>query len=192
MSTLLIVLLIVLASLFGLGIMFAGWIIGVYNRIVMALQTIRNQWSNVKTEYQRRADLFYNLAEAVKSYKIFEKSTMVELAQARSGNFGKGGLKDEMQKLKGLDKIFHGLYAVAESYPQLKANETYMNLMEEVKNTENRINIARTDYNELVRDYNIFIKTFPNMLIANWWKYTEEPFFENEAGTEKAPKMKLD
>lgn len=190
--SLLMIALIVAAIIVGLIIILVGWLIGVYNMIIMALQTIRNQWSNVKTEYQRRADLFMNLAEAVKSYKIFEKSTMVELAQARSGNFGKGGLKSEMQKLKGLDKIFHGLYAVSESYPQLKANENYQTLMSEVQMTENRINIARTDYNELVRDYNIFIKTFPNFVVARWWNYNEEPFFEAEAGSEKAPKMKLD
>jgi LemA protein len=186
------ILLIIAAVIIGGIVMFAGWLIGVYNMIIMGLQTIKNQWSNVKTEYQRRADLFYNLAEAVKSYKKFEKSTMVELAQARSGNFGKGGLKSEMEKMKGLDKIFHGLYAVSEAYPQLKANESYKTLMDEVKLTENRINIARTDYNELVRDYNILIKTFPNFLVANWWGYKDEPFFENDPESDKAPKMSLE
>jgi len=178
------------AAIIGLVLLICGWLVGVYNMLVIALQTLKNQWSNVKTEYQRRADLFYNLAASVKSYKNFEKDTMVQLAAARTGNFGKNKA-DEIKTLKGLDKTFAKFLLTYEAYPQLKASELYHDLNDELKMTENRINIARTDYNVLVRDYNILLTTFPNVLVASKFGFNAETFFESEAGTEKAPKLDM-
>lgn len=168
----------------------AGWLIGLYNTFVTAVQDIKNQWSNVKTEYQRRADLFMNLVESVKAYTKFEKETLTQVIQARSGNFGKTQA-EEMKKLKGLDGVFGRLMVVFERYPKLKAGEQYKDLMNEIRITEDRINIARTDYNSLVRDYNVLIKMFPNNKLAQMFGYTESVFFENEKGTEKAPKIDM-
>jgi len=178
------------AGILGLILLICGWLVGVYNMLVIALQTIKNQWSNVKAEYQRRADLFYNLAASIKSYKTFENETFVQLAQARNGQFGKNKA-EEFKTLKDLDKTFSKFLLTYEAYPQLKASELYHDLNDELKMTENRINIARTDYNVLVRDYNILIKTFPNMLIAAKFGFSIEAFYESEVGTEKAPKLEL-
>lgn len=177
------------AAIIGVIAISFGWAIGLYNMIIMALQMINNQWSNVKTEYQRRADLLYNLAGAVKSHKEFEQDTFIHIAEARNGNFGKGKM-EEMKNLKGLDGLFSKLIATYENYPQLKSSELYQSLMDENKMTENRVNIARTDYNELVRDYNILIKTFPNLLIANAFNFKDQVFFEvDDKAYDKAPRL---
>lgn len=180
----------IVAAIVLFAIMLVSWGIGSYNTFVGALQDIRNMFSNIMTEYQRRADLIYNLAEAVKGYQKFEKETMVQVIQARQGNFGNTP-KEQMKKMGELDKFFSKLSVVFERYPKLKANEQYNNLTKELKLTENRINIARTSYNGIVRDYNIFIKEFPRFIIANMFGFREETYFLNEAGTEKAPKIKL-
>lgn len=167
-----------------------GSLIGIYNTIIIAVQDIRNQWSNILTEYQRRADLFMNLVESVKAYTKFEKGTLVEVTKARSGNFGES--KDaQMKNLHKLDSIFAGMKINIEKYPDLKAGRLYSQLMEDVKETEDRINIARTDYNALVRDYNIYIKRFPTSIFATMFKYFDEKYYEAEKGVEKAPKMDL-
>lgn len=182
----------ILLGFSALVIITIGWVIGMYNMLVMALQTIKNQWSNIKTEYQRRADLILNLAESVKSYKKFEKSTMVELAAARSGKFG-NTTAEEMKKMKGLEGVFGRLIATYENYPDLKSNTVYMSLMDELKMTENRVNIARTDYNELVRDYNILIRAFPGIIFARMFGYADEQFFElDNPADAKSPRIKLD
>lgn len=182
--------LIILGILATFTLIIVGWIIGVYNMLVIAFQEVRNQLSNIKTEYQRRADLFINLMESTKSYKKHEKNTLVELTQARSGNFGKTP-KEEIKKMKGLENVFARLLAIQENYPNLKADTIHTKLMDEIRITEDRINIARTDYNELVKDFNVLIKTFPNFIIANMLKYQSEPFFENDEASNKTVIMKL-
>jgi len=180
---------IILAAVIGLIIITMGWAIGLFNMITIAMQTVNNQWANVKTEYQRRADLLYNLTGAVKNHKEFEKDTYIAIAEARNGNFGKGK-SEELKNLKGLDGMFSKLIATYENYPQLKSSELYLKLMSEITMSENRVNIARTDYNELVRDYNILIKTFPNLIFANMGNYKEQAFFEvDDKEYNKAPKL---
>jgi LemA protein len=175
---------IVVATGFGL----VGWAIGTYNTFIVAVQDIKTQWSNIKTEYQRRADLFYNLVEAAKGYMKHERETLTKVIEARAGNFGPTKLK-EMSKMKDLEKVFSKLAVVFERYPKLKANEQVNELMAEFNKTENRINIARTDYNALVRDYNIYVRTFPKNIIARHFSFKVEQFFENEPETNKAPKI---
>jgi len=177
------------AAILGVAIIVFGWAIGLYNMIIMAGQLIKNQWSNVKTEYQRRADLLYNLAGAVKDHKEFEKDTFTHIAEARNGHFGKG-MTEEMKNMKGLDGLFSKLIATYENYPQLKSSELYLKLMDENKLTENRVNIARTDFNELVRDYNILITTFPNSIVARMFNCEEKIFFEvDSVEYNKAPRL---
>jgi len=181
--------LIVGAAILGVVIIIVGWAIGLYNMIVMAGQLIKNQWSNVKTEYQRRADLLYNLAGAVKDHKEFEKDTFIHVTEARNGHFGKG-MTEEMKNMKDLDGFFSKLIATYENYPQLKSSELYLKLMDENKLTENRVNIARTDFNELVRDYNILITTFPNAIVARMFNCEEKVFFEvDSVEYNKAPRL---
>lgn len=166
------------------------WVIGSYNTFVIANQDVDNQFSNIATEYQRRADLFYNLAEATSSYKTFEQDTFVNLANARSGNFGETR-EAQIQNMNSLDSLFSKLMVVVEAYPELKASEQYQTLMQEIRITENRIQIARTDYNSLVRSYNILISRFPKSILANHYGYKQKLFFENQVSTNQAPKIEV-
>jgi LemA protein len=173
-----------------------GWMIGTYNLFINGRQNIKTQWSNILTEYQRRADLFYNLAQAVKSYAKFEHNTLMHVTQARGGNFGK--TKQEQVKAMGkLDDAFSNimsrLLVVFERYPKLEAIQQYHDFTKEVRITEDRVNIARTDYNGVVKEYNNNVLTFPNKILAGWWNFVEEKFFLNERPlTDKDIKMDLD
>jgi len=184
------ILLVVLGILILLALIIGGWIIGLYNTMVTAVQDINNMWSDVKTEYQRRADLFMNLVETTKVYAKFEKDTLTQVIAARGGNFGKTN-EEQMKKLKGLDNLFGKLMVVFERYPKLKAVKEYDKLMEEIRITEDRINVARTDFNAIVRDYNVMIKEFPARYFARKWNYNEWKYFENEPTTDKAPKIDM-
>lgn len=177
------------AAFIGITIVTAGWGIGTYNTMIVAFNDVKNQWSNVKTEYQRRADLIVSMVESVKGYAKHERATLFEVMQVRNGNFGKTKA-EEMKKLKGFDQALHRLLMVQEAYPELKANDTFLELMDELKVTENRVNIARTDYNETVRDYNILLTVFPKNIIAGIFHFVPEQYFElQDAGSERAPKV---
>lgn len=168
-----------------------GWFVSTYNTFVVAKQDINSQWSNVKTEYQRRADLIYNMVEVTQSYAKFEKDTMTQVIQARSGSFG-NTKAEEMQNLNGLESAFARLMVVFEKYPELKAIEQYNKLSEELQRTENRVQIARSDYNSLVRSYNILIGKFPVNMLSSMYGYKAEVYFENEQGTEQGVVIKME
>lgn len=168
-----------------------GWSISRYNEFATLRQDINTQFSNIKTEYQRRIDLILNLVEAVKSFKKHEREVLTSVIQARSQGFT-GNVKADMKKMKGLDGLFSKLLAIAEQYPKLLAGEQHNKLMDELRITEDRINIARTDYNGIVNTYNVMIKTFPTNLIAGMFRFKIEEYFEGEQGIEKAPRINLE
>lgn len=175
---------VLLAIVLGIG----GWFIGGYNTLSGLRQNIKTMFSNIKTEYQRRADLLYNLAEATKSYAKFEKSTLTDVIAARNV----GNTPSQLAKgKKQLDNILSKLMLVIERYPKLKASEQYQILMNESRVTEDRINIARTEYNDTVRDYNLFVVSFPSNVLANMFHFNEEEYFDNEPETNKCPKLDL-
>ncbi len=190
----------VVGILVGLGIIILavlgvlGWAIGTYNLFRAEAEDIRNMWSNIKTEYQRRADLILNLAKAVKSHKKFEKETLIAVVQARSGITSKvpQSKKQDIKNLKGLDGALSRLMLVFEQYPDLKSIHQYTALTDELSNTEDRVNIARTDYNEEVRQYNVQVLTFPNNIIAALFNFKKELYFESEKGVENAPVLDLE
>lgn len=139
-----------------------------------------------------------NIVEVTKGYSNFEKSTLIQVTEARAsatkitaGDFESISKTEQINQLNQLDSVFSRLLLTFERYPELKSIEQYNKLFEEIQRTENRIQIARTDYNTLVRSYNILIKRFPKNLLANSFGYGEELFFINQAGTEVSPKIKL-
>lgn len=191
-----IILVAIFALLAFIVFVVGGWMIGTYNLFVNGKQNIKTQWSNILAEYQRRADLFYNLAQAVKSYAKFEHNTLMHVTQARGGNFGKTKA-DQIKAMGKLDDSFANimsrLLVVFERYPKLEAIQQYHDFTKEVRITEDRVNIARTDYNGVVKEYNNNVLTFPNKILAVWWKFAEEKFFLNERPlTDKDVKMDLD
>lgn len=159
------------------------WLIQGYNKFAKQWQVLKKYWSNVLTEYQRRADLFYNFSEMLKSYTQFESTTMTQVIKARSGNFG-ATLEEQQTAIGELDqnfpKILSKLMALSERYPKLKAVEEYSNFSDEIRITENRINESRISYNEIVQEFNIMTKTFPNSIIAWIFRFEEQEYFTNQ------------
>lgn len=179
------------AGIFFFGLCLVGYVIGVYNSLVGNLQDINTQFSNIKTEYQRRADLFYNLVEATKSYKKFEKSLLAEVTLARSGRLG-NTIPESIKKMSKLDGIFGKLFAVFENYPNLKSSEQHNKLMEEVRITEDRVNVARTGFNDEVREYNILVNSFPSNIVAKMFRYNVYEYYLNEPETDKPVRINLE
>ena len=185
------ILAIVLSVILFLILVTVGGSIGCYNGFVTLRQDIKTQFSNIVTEYQRRTDLFYNLVVSVKSFKKHEKSTLKEVIEARSMSFG-NSKKQDLKNMKNLDGMFSKLLAVFERYPELKANEQHNKLMDEVRITEDRVNVSRTDYNSVVNSYNVKVKRFPSNIIAGMFDFEIDEYFKGEEGIETSPQIKLD
>lgn len=171
-----------------------------YNSLVEDQQNVDQTWAEVENQYQRRADLIPNLVNTVKGYSNHEEETLVKVTEARakatSVTINADDLNEEnlarFQQAQGeLSSALKSLLAVTEAYPDLKANENFMNLQTQLEGTENRITIARRNYTEAVRNYNTAIKKFPTNIYAGWFGFTAKPQFKAEAGAEKAPEVKF-
>lgn len=181
---------VILAVFLFLILVSVGSVVSSYNGFVTLRQDIKTQFSNIVTEYQRRTDMLYNLVQTVKSFKKHERETLKEVVEARSMGFGKSKT-DDIKNMKKLDGLFNRLMAVIESYPNLKSNEQHNMLIDEIRITEDRINISRTDYNSIVNTYNVKVKRFPSNIIAGMFNFDLEEYFKGEEGVEKAPKIDL-
>lgn len=165
------------------------WFIGTYNSLISADQRVNEQWSQVENQYQRRADLIPNLVEIVKGYAKHEATVFEEVTKARS-QWASAKTPDEKMKAAGdIDSALSRLMMVVENYPQLKASDSFVALQSQLEGTENRVTVARMDYNTAVREYNVKIKRIPTSIVAGIYGYDDKPFFEAEKGAEKAPKV---
>lgn len=171
-----------------------------YNSLVDKQQDVDQAWAQVENQYQRRADLIPNLVNTVKGYASHESETLEKVTEARakatSININASELNEETlakyQQAQGeLSQALGKLLAVTEAYPDLKANENFMNLQTQLEGTENRIATERMRYTEAVRNYNGAIKKFPTVIYAGWFGFKEKPQFKAEAGAEKAPEVKF-
>ncbi len=177
-----------------------GWGIGGYNRLVNQEEAVDNQWANVETQYQRRADLIPNLVNTVKGYAAHEKSTLEGVIQARSqatqvkvdpSNLTPEKLA-EYQKAQGnISAALGRLLMITENYPQLKADQNFLALQEQLEGTENRITVARKDFNDVSKAYNVSIRRFPRNILAGLFGFEKKSYFEAAEGAEKAPEVKF-
>ncbi|GHC48302.1 LemA family protein [Ulvibacter litoralis] len=173
-----------------------------YNTGIQLQETATAQWGNVESAYQRRADLIPNIVNTAKGYAEFEQETLLKVTEARSkatsitidpSNITPAQLAQFQQAQEGLTSALSRLLAVFERYPDLKANENFKELINELERTENRINVERNRFNESVKPFNIHLKTFPNNIINNFiGKFTEMAYFEADKGSEKAPEVEFD
>ncbi len=180
----------VLAIILVVLILFLPFI-SLYNRLVSLREGVDEKWAQVETQLQRRLDLIPNLVETVKGYAAHEKEVFENIAAARAKLSGAKTREEIIEGNRELEGALARLLAIVENYPQLKANETFNRLMDELAGTENRIAVARMRYNETVRDYNMTIKKFPTNIIANMFGFREQPYFEAQKGAEEAPKVKF-
>lgn len=176
-----------------LAVLFVGmWALGLYNSMVTASANVDGQFANVDSVYQRRADLIPNLVESVKGYMAYEGKTLTAVTEARSAWAKAGTVDEKIAAGTGMDSAISRLLVTMEAYPQLKASESTNKLMDELAGTENRISVERMRYNEIVKSYNMMIKYLPGSIIANMGGFREKPYFEAQAGSENAPKVKFD
>lgn len=171
-----------------------------YNSLVEKQQDVDQAWAQVENQYQRRADLIPNLVNTVKGYASHEEQTLVDVTEARakatSVTISAEDLNEEnlakFQQAQGeLSQALSRLLSVTEAYPELKANENFLNLQAQLEGTENRIATERKRYTEVVREYNTSIKKFPTTIYAGWFGFKEKPQFKAEAGAERAPEVKF-
>lgn len=171
-----------------------------YNSLVEEQQNVDQAWAQVENQYQRRADLIPNLVNTVKGYSSHESETLQKVTEARAkatsitidaDNLNEETLAKFQQAQGELSQALKSLLAVTEAYPDLKANENFMNLQTQLEGTENRIATERMRYTEAVKTYNTSIKKFPTNIYAGWFGFKEKPQFKAEAGAEKAPEVKF-
>ncbi|MDE7403146.1 MAG: LemA family protein [Muribaculaceae bacterium] len=171
-----------------------------YNSLVEKQQNVDQAWAQVENQYQRRADLIPNLVNTVKGYSTHEEETLVKVTEARAkatsitlsaDDLTEENLARYQEAQNELSGALKSLLAVTEAYPDLKANENFLNLQAQLEGTENRISTERMRYTEAVRDYNTAIKKFPTTIYAGWFGFKEKPQFKAEAGAEKAPEVKF-
>lgn len=175
------------------------WIAKGYNGLVAAEETVNNAWAQVENQYQRRSDLIPNLVETVKGYAKHESTTLEEVVAARAkatsvtvgDNLSEADIKKFAAAQSEVGSSLSRLLAVVENYPDLKANENFLRLQEQLEGTENRITVARNEYNNQAKVYNTTVRTFPKSIIAGIFGFEKKGYFEAEAGAEKAPKVQF-
>ena len=184
----------------GILVLVVLWAIGGYNGMVKMDEQAQNSWANVETQYQRRADLIPNLVSTVKGYAKHEQQTLEEVVKARSEatqlkvdaeNLTPEKLAAFQKAQSGVSSALGRLLAVAENYPDLKANQNFLELQSQLEGTENRITVARKDFNDTAKSYNQAIRQFPKNILAGLFGFEKKSYFEAEAGSEKAPKVEF-
>lgn len=163
------------------------WVFTGYNTLVTEHQNVETAWSQVETQYQRRFDLIPNVVNTVKGSAAFEQETLTEVTAARTQWQSGGSLSERVEAAGKLDNAIGRLLVTVESYPQLRSTEAFRDLITELEGTENRVSVARRDYNEAVRTYNLAVRRFPGMILAGIFGFDAEPGFEAVDGSESAP-----
>jgi LemA protein len=182
--------LIVVIVLVIAGLAFGGKYVGIRNDLVTKKETVSAAWSQVDVALQRRADLIPNLVETVKGYAKHEQGVMDAVANARAALIGAKTPQEKIAANSQLDGALGRLLVVVENYPNLKANENFLRLQDELAGTENRIAVERRKYNETVQSYNTQIQLFPNNIVASMSGFQrEDAYFKTEPGARTAPKV---
>ncbi len=173
---------------------------GSYNRMVGLDEGITGQWAQVETAYQRRADLIPNLVNTVKGYADFEKETLTQVIEARAKatavninpeNLDASAIQQFQAAQDGLSSALSRLMVVVERYPDLKANQNFLDLQQQLESTENRIAVERRKFNDTTRDYNTFIRSFPKNILASIFGFETKGYFESTEGSDVAPTVEF-
>ena len=169
----------------GIIVLIVGYFILIYNNLVSLQQSIRGAWADIEVQLKRRFNLIPALIDTVKGYKNYEQETLEKVIEARNSFNSSSSIEEKAKAGNMLTKALGGIFALAEAYPELKANENFINLQNELANTEDIIQNARRYYNATVRDYNTKIHSFPDMIIAKKFNFVEFPYFELDENEKK-------
>jgi len=185
-----------LLVILGLVVILGFWGCNTYNGLITSDQDVKKVWSNVETNYQRRTDLYSSIIKTIEGSANFEKSTLREVLEARSKatsinvDINDPASLEAYQKAQAnLQGSFSKLLAVVENYPDLKTTQAFRDFQTQIEGTENRINVARQDYNKSIEGYNLKVKRFPRNILAGMFGFKEKPFYKADAGSEKAPEF---
>jgi LemA protein len=185
--------LIIVVILLVLALILGSSYVGRRNQMAIKREAVNAAWAQVDVVLQRRADLIPNLVETVKGFAVHEEQVFGEIARARSALIGAKTPADKIAANGALDSALSRLLVITENYPQLKSNENFLRLQDELAGTENRIAVERRRYNEAVRDYNTYISLFPNSLVASFSGFTRnDAYFKTDEGARTAPKVNFD
>lgn len=182
----------VLIGLIAVVVVIGIAIASIYNGIVTKHETITAKWAQVENQLQRRSDLIPNLVNTVKGYAAHEKTVLEDVTNARSRWAGASTLDDKVKAAGQMDAALARLLLVVENYPQLKADQTFLQLMDELSGTENRIAVERMRYNEAVRDFNITVRRFPANIVASMFGYkAATEYFKAEEKAKAVPEVRF-
>ena len=174
------------------GVIVAIGLVGIYNNLVQRSESVKSGWAQVENVLQRRADLIPNLVNSVKGYMAYEKAVFEGVTKARSAWTAAGSQDDKVKAAGAMDSAIARLLAVAENYPNLKADGTFLKLQDELAGTENRIATERMRYNEAVRDYNVLLRSFPANMLANMFGFKQfNEYFKVEEKAKIVPEVKF-
>jgi LemA protein len=190
---------------FFLNILIAAFLVPLmsscgYNKMVSYEEQVASQWAQVQNAYQRRADLIPNLVNTVKGYANFEKSTLTDVVEARAkatavninpSKLDANSLQQFQEAQNGLSSALSRLMVVVEKYPDLKANQNFLDLQAQLEGTENRITVERMKFNESTQAYNTYIRKFPQLMVAKMFGFEKKAYFEADKGSEKAPQVQF-
>ena len=191
---------IILISVIAVLVISFFWAISGYNSLVTLRENVNSQWANVESQYQRRSDLIPNLVQTVKGYATHESSTLEGVVAARAKatqvtidpkNLTPEKLQEYQAAQGQVSSALGKLLMITENYPDLKANQNFLELQAQLEGTENRISVERNRFNDVAKSYDITIQRFPKSIIASLFGFKEKPYFEAEKGTEKAPSVKF-
>lgn len=181
-------------------VILVAWAISAYNGLVIKDENCSKQWSKVESQYQRRMDLIPNLVNTVKGYASHEEATLLKVIEARNQasqikvdaeNMTQEQLNNFQQSQENLSSAIRGLNIVVEQYPDLKANQNFLELQSQLEGTENRIAVERQRYSDVVNEYNTSVRRFPNSIFASIFGFDKKPYFEAQTGAENAPKVEF-
>lgn len=181
-------------------VILVAWAISAYNGLVIKDENCSKQWSKVESQYQRRMDLIPNLVNTVKGYASHEEATLLKVIEARNQasqvkidaeNMTQEQLNNFQQSQENISSAIRGLNIVVEQYPDLKANQNFLELQSQLEGTENRIAVERQRYSDVVNEYNTSVRRFPNSVFASMFGFDKRPYFEAQSGAENAPKVEF-
>lgn len=178
---------ITLGVIGGVALVLILWYIGTYNSLIKVNEDVNNKWAQVETQYQRRIDLIPNLVNTVKGVANFERGTLEEITRLRSQWQTSSSVNEKVQTTNQLEGALSKLLLVSENYPELKANQNFLALQDELANTENKISVERKRYNDAVLSFNTKIKFFPSNIVAGNLGYTPREYFKSIQGSENPP-----